>query len=54
MTNLLSNKTATYMRLKVISLHGYTANIQNCQKVFSFAKNFKIFDENKKMNVAVY
>jgi len=30
------------------------ANIQNRQKVFSFAIIFKIFDENKKMNVAMY
>ena len=54
MTNLLSNKIATYMRPKLISLHGYSANIQNCQKVFSFAIIFKIFDDNKKMNIAVY
>ena len=53
-TILLINKVAKYMQLKVISLHGYTANIQNRQKVFLFAKIFKIFDENKKMNVAVY
>ena len=54
MINLLSNKIATYMWPKVISLHGYMANIQNRQKVFSFAIIFKIFDENKKMNIAMY
>tara|TARA_B100000795_G_C22558347_1_gene345297 strand:+ start:91 stop:255 length:165 start_codon:yes stop_codon:yes gene_type:complete len=54
MINLLSNKIATYMWPKVISLHGYMANIQNRQKVFSFAIIFKIFEENKKMNVAMY
>jgi len=30
------------------------ANIQNRQKVFLFAIILKNFDENKKMNVAMY